>query len=258
MPAAWLLQPVSRPLARARLYCFSHAGGGASAYRLWPAGLPASLDVAAVQLPGREGRLREPPYASIPAIVEALLPGLRAHLDRPFAFFGHSMGAIVASELARALEATGGPRPLHLFVSGRRPPHVPDPETPLHVLPDPAFVDELTHRYGGIPAEILRHADLMELLLPAIRADIRALETFRPAPRAPLPVPVSAFGGADDRRTPRAHLEAWAGVTSSAFRVRVFPGAHFYLEACRDAVLADLAACLAPALDAPPASEATA
>jgi len=258
MPAAWLFQPVSRPRARARLYCFSHAGGGASAYRLWPAGLPADLDVAAVQLPGREGRLREPPIASIPAIVEGLLPALRAHADRPFAFFGHSMGAVVASELARALDGSGGPRPLHLFLSGRRPPHVPDPETPLHVLPDPTFVEELVRRYGGIPAEILQHADLMELLLPTIRADIRALETFRPGPRAPLPVPISAFGGADDRRTPRPHLEAWGGVTSAAFRVRVFPGAHFYLEACRDALLADLAACLAPALAAPSASEATA
>lgn len=154
------------------------------------------------------------------------------------------MGAVLAAEVARALEAEGGPLPRHLFVSGRRPPHVPGPESPLHVLPDGAFVRELERRYGGMPAEITRHADLLELLLPAIRADVRALETHRPPPRPPLSCPISAFGGGDDRLTPREHLEAWRGETGGAFRVRVFAGGHFYLDAQRAEVLADVAALL--------------
>jgi surfactin synthase thioesterase subunit len=214
--------------------------------------------VCAVQLPGRESRLREPPVASIPGLVSALAPALSPLLDLPFAFFGHSMGAVLAAEVARALRAGGGPVPAHLIVSSRRPPHVPGPETPLHVLPDPEFVAELERRYGGIPAEVKQHADLLALLLPAIRADVRALETHRPPPRPPLPCPISAFGGSDDRLAPREQLDAWRSETSAAFRVRVFPGGHFYLDPRRGEVLADLAATLAPLLAGARSGRATA
>jgi surfactin synthase thioesterase subunit len=162
------------------------------------------------------------------------------------------MGAVLAAEVARALAASGGPQPGHLVVSARRPPHLPGPEAPLHVLPDPEFVAEVGRRYGGMPAEITQHADLMELLLPPLRADVRALETHRPPARAPLPCPISAFGGSEDRTVPREQLEAWRGETSAAFRIRVFQGGHFYLEARRAEVLADLAATLAPLLGAVP------
>jgi surfactin synthase thioesterase subunit len=204
--------------------------------------------VCAVQLPGRENRLREPPVASIPALVSLLAPALAPHLELPFAFFGHSMGAVVAAEVARALVADGGPLPEHLFVSSRRPPHLPGPETPLHLLPDPEFVAELERRYGGIPAEVKAHPDLLALLLPALRADVRALETYRPCARPPLPCAISAFGGSDDRLAPREQLDAWRTETSAAFRVRVFRGGHFYLDARRAEVLADLAATLSPLL----------
>jgi surfactin synthase thioesterase subunit len=220
---------------------------GGSAYRLWPGALPEELEVWAVQPAGREGRLREPPVKSIPGIVEALLPDLLPQLDRPFAFFGHSMGAVVAYETARALAERGGPLPGHLVVSARRPPHLPGVELPLHPLPDAEFVAEIQRRYGGIPREVAAHAELLELLLPALRADITALETHRPPPRRqPLPCPISAFGGAADLLAPRAQLEAWRDETSGAFRVRVFAGGHFYLDAGRAEVLADLAAILGP------------
>lgn len=242
----WFVRHAARPAAAARLFCFHHAGAGASAYRLWARELPAHLDVCAVQTPGRESRLRERAVPSVPALVASLLPALQAELDRPFAFFGHSMGAVIAAEVARALVAQGGPAPAHLFVSARRPPHLPGTEPLLHVLPDPAFLEELQRRYGGIPPEVRAEPDLMALLLPTIRADITALETHRPPRRAPLPCPISAFGGAEDRLTPREHLEAWRDETGAAFRVRVFPGGHFYLDARRAEVLADLAAALAP------------
>jgi surfactin synthase thioesterase subunit len=125
---------------------------------------------------------------------------------------------------------------------------LPDPEPPLHVLPDPEFVAEVERRYGGMPAEVTQHGDLMELLLPPLRADIRALETHRPGLRPPLPCPISAFGGSDDRQVPREHLDAWRAETDAAFRVRVFAGGHFYLEPRRAELLADLTATLAPLL----------
>lgn len=246
MSRGWLLRSTPRPLARARLFCFSHAGGGASAFRLWASALPQQLEVCAVQLPGRENRLREPPLASVAAIVDALVPALAPHLDLPFAFFGHSMGAVLAAEVTRALLASAGRLPRHLLVSGRRPPHVPGPETPLHVLPDPEFIAEIRHRYGGMPPEIVEDRELLALLLPSLRADVRALETHRPPARPALPCPVSVFGGSEDRLTPRAHLDAWRGETTGAFRVRVFAGGHFYLDACRAELLADIAATLAP------------
>src|SRR5207253_3000662 len=119
-------------------------------------------------LPGREGRYREPAYTRVEAAVAALLPALRPHLNLPFAFFGHSMGAVMASELTAALAASGGPTPQHLFLSARRAPGVPDPDAPISGLSDAAFVTELSRRYGGIPAEVMQDEELMSLLLPSL------------------------------------------------------------------------------------------
>lgn len=248
MSNPWIYRPKPNGRAVARLFCFHHAGVGGAVYRLWPNGLPAELEVCAVQLPGRGGRLREPLMSNVAAIVDALLPVLEPMLDRPFAVFGHSMGAVIGSEFVRALAERGGPIPEHLVVSGRRPAHVPDSQPLLSVLDDDAFVAEVNRRYGGIPPEVLADAEVMALLLPALRADITALETFQPGRRAPLPCPISAFGGHHDHLTPLAHLEAWRDETLAACRIRVFPGDHFYLEAQRSQVLAELSATLAPML----------
>jgi surfactin synthase thioesterase subunit len=242
----WFVRHEQRLAPRARLFCFPHAGTGASTYRLWPRALPDALEVWAVQPPGREGRLGERSATSIAALVAGLVPALLPVLDRPFAFFGHSMGAVVATEVARSLEARGGPLPHHLLVSSRRPPHLAGAEPPLHPLPDAEFVAELQRRYGGIPAEVRAQADLMALLLPSLRSDIEALETYRAPRRPPLPCPITAFGGADDPLTPREHLEAWRDETRAAFRLRLFAGGHFYLDARRPELLADVAATLAP------------
>jgi surfactin synthase thioesterase subunit len=247
----WWYLPGRRRNASARLFCFPHAGGAASVFRSWSAGLPEQIEVFAAQLPGRANRLREPPLPSIPAIVEALLPELLPHLDVPFAFFGHSMGAVVASEVARALVGNGGPLPRHLIVSSRRPPHMSDGWPPLECLSDQHFVEEIERRYGGIPAAIKEHPDVIALLLPCLRADIRVLEAFQPPRRNPVPFPISAFGGAQDRHTPRTHLDAWRDETVNAFRVRVFAGDHFYLEPNRAQVLADISATLAGLLHCP-------
>ncbi len=244
----WLHRPAPRQTASARLFCFPYAGVGAQVFRQWPAGLPTELEVCAAQLPGRANRLHEPAVTSIPALVDELVRAMAPHLDLPFAFFGHSMGAVLAFEVARALAARALPMPSYLIVSGRRPPHMPDLAPPLHPLPDPEFVAEINRRYGGIHPEILENQDVLALLLPGLRADITALETHRPPPGLPLSCPIAAFGGADDPLTPRAHLEAWQRETTEAFQLCLFPGSHFYIEPQRVAVLAQLSAKLAPLL----------
>jgi surfactin synthase thioesterase subunit len=185
-------------------------------------------------------------------LVEALLP----YLDLPFALFGHSMGAVLAFEVAHALAAGRYPIPQHLILSARRPPHIPRDSPDLHSLSDEAFVAEISRRYGGIPAELLHDRKTLALLLPALRADVKALETFWPPSRDPLGCPISAFGGADDRLTPRSHLEAWRSQTAGPFRLRVFPGDHFYIDSHRSELLGDLSITLAPLVAASVAQEA--
>jgi surfactin synthase thioesterase subunit len=206
------------------------------------------MEVWVVRLPGRASRLDEPAVADIPALADGIAGAMIARADLPFIFFGHSMGAVLAFEAAHALARHKAPMPRHLIVSGRRPPGVPGIEAPIHRLPDEAFIAAVGDRYGAIPAELMREPEVMALVLPGLRADFTALETFQPEPRGPLDCPVSVFGGVHDRLAPRAHLEAWRGQTTGPVRVRSFPGDHFYLNDQRSALLADLSAIAAPML----------
>jgi medium-chain acyl-[acyl-carrier-protein] hydrolase len=245
----WLYRLAPRQLPTARLFCFPYAGVGPSVFRHWPAGLPGALEVWAVQLPGRGSRINEPAIANIPTLAAAILEAIKPYLDMPFALFGHSMGAILAFEVAQGLASKGFSLPNHLVVSGRRPPHIPNPESPLHGLSDADFVFEINQRYGGIPPEILENPDILALVLPGLRADITALETHRPARHLPLSCPISAFGGKDDPLTSPLHLEAWRSETTDRFEVCHFPGGHFYLDGQRVSVLARLVATLSTMLN---------
>ena len=236
----WLQWPLVRGDATVRLFCFHPAGVGASVYRHWGVDLPANVEVAAIQLPGRGNRFTEPPIAEIPLLVDALVTNLAPHLEGRFAFFGHSMGAVLAYELAHALRNRGLPSPCHLIVSGRKAPTVPNRFPPLRHLPDHVFVAEINSRYGGISPEILQHQDVLNLLLPCLRADIAALENFATPAHPPLDIPIAAFGGDSDRQTPVEDLEPWGQETNAGFRVRVFPGGHFYLDSLRERVLAEV------------------
>jgi medium-chain acyl-[acyl-carrier-protein] hydrolase len=230
-----VLCPRPRPAAAARLLCLPYAGGGASVFRTWPEVLPATIELRSVQPPGREGRLREPAFTRMDALVSSLTDALSTgdHLDRPFAVFGHSMGALIGFELVRELRRLGGPLPVHLFVAGHAAPQVPPTEPELHDVPDEAFADGL-RRLEGTPEEVLAHPGLMQLLMPLLRADFELCETYAPPDEPPIDVPISAFGGLEDHVADRAGLEAWAVHTSAGFRLRMVPGGHFFLQSARE------------------------
>ena len=237
----WLQRLSPRPDAAQRLFCFHHAGGSAAAFRLWPRQLP-EFDVCAVQLPGRANRFVEPALTDVVALVDGLVPVLLPLLDRPYALFGHSMGSAVACALALRLRDIGAPLPQCLFVSGRQPPHQPFPEWSMRGLTDAAAIAAVEHSFGGLPAEVLAHPELIEMMLPTLRADFALLEGYRPAPQAPLPLPIVALGGHDDPCAAPDHLQPWQAYTAQPLRMRRLPGDHFYLDAGLDAVLAVLRA----------------
>ncbi len=225
----WISYHKPRPRARLRLLCFPYAGGGAMAYRGWAAQVPEEIDVLPVQLPGRERRLREPPFTRVKPLVEAAARGLLPLLDRPFAVFGHSMGALVGYEVIHWLQRERGLEPVRLLASARRAPQLPPDPDDDYKLPDPELIERL-REINGTPAEVLDHPELMELMLPLLRADFELNDTYEPTARPALACPVTAFGGLEDDEISRGELEAWRGVTNGPFRLRMFPGDHFYLN----------------------------
>ncbi len=225
----WIAYRKPRPRARLRLLCFPFAGGGALAYRPWTAEMPAEIDVLPVQLPGRERRLREPSYTRLEPLVEAAAKALVPYLDRPFAIFGHSMGSLIGYEVAQWLRRERGLEPLHLLASARRAPQLPPDPDEYYKLPDPELIEQL-REINGTPAEALEHPELMELMLPLLRADFELNDTYQPIVHPPLECPVTAFGGVEDGEVARDELEAWRGVTAGPFRLRMFDGDHFYLH----------------------------
>lgn len=246
---AWLFAPVPRPGARVRLFCFAHAGGSASAYKTWPADIANDVEICAVQPPGREGRLGEAPFTRIPALVEAAVAALKPHFDRPFALFGHSFGGLVAFEVARALAAENRAMPLHLFVSGRSAPHLPWRQPLIAHVPHDAFVAEMRNRYDSIPDEVFRTPELMELLVPTIRADVEANEQYVHVGGPPLGCPITAYGGSDDSQATAAEIAAWRRHTTDSFRQVTFPGTHSFIQTCRASLVADIVAALGPLAD---------
>lgn len=230
----------------ARLICFPHAGGIPGAFRFWRDDIPDEVELCAIQLPGRGGRLREPPIASIPLLAEQITSELLPRLDLPYVFFGHSMGAVLALEVAKAIGKAGGSAPQHVFLSARRPPHLPRLEADLHRLPDDAFLKLLDARYGGVPAEVLQEPELLALFLPTLRADITALETFATSNVEPLACALTVLGGDEDRLVNLDQLRGWREYTTGAFRVKQYRGGHFYLSEVRDELLADISRILRP------------
>jgi surfactin synthase thioesterase subunit len=232
-------QRSSRPCLR--LFCFPYAGGAASIYRSWVHELPVGVELCPVQLPGRETRHREQPFTRMAALVEAASRALLPLFDVPFCLFGHSLGGLVCFELARQLRRQHGISPQHLIVSGQGAPQLHQRSALRYDLPEDEFLAGLT-RLSGTPKEALESRELMELLLPMIRADCEVYDTYEYLNEPALDCSISAYGGLDDPEWSRDEVEAWSGQTASRFALHMFPGDHFFLNTSRQGLLRALSA----------------
>lgn len=235
----WFAYVKPRPQAQLRLFCFPYAGGSALIYRKWVDALPSFVEVYPVQLPGRGNRLYEPAFNKLDVLVETVAQGMGPYLDKPFALFGHSMGATISFELARLLRREGRAMPMQLFISGRRAPQIPDREPPIYNLPEAELFEEL-HRLGGTPREVLEHPELMQVMLPLLRADLTIAETYVCTPEPPLDCPISVYGGLHDEDVTREDLEGWAEHTTGSFALRMLEGDHFFLNTSQPLLLRTL------------------
>ena len=246
----WLARTQPNPQASLRLFCFPYAGGGATIYHSWPASLPPTVEVCGIQLPGRGSRLKEKPYTRASPLIESLAVEMAPYLDRPFAFFGHSLGAMISFELAHRLRGERGLEPAHLFVSGRRAPQLPKPDRDIYQLPEPEFIEQL-RRLNGTPREVLEHPELMGVMIPSLRADFEMSETYVYSARPPLRCPITALGGLEDEEVTRPDLEAWRAQTSGPFSLRLLPGDHFFLHSSKSVILQLISRGLDEAVRAP-------
>ncbi len=237
----WLAHVKVNPAATLRLFCFPYAGGDASIFSRWSEALPSRVEVCPVQLPGRGARLSEPLFTSMARLVESLASALQPCLDKPFALFGHSTGALIAFELARQVRRSYGLCCTHLFASACGAPHLPaDRLGRIHDLPEAELVETL----GGLNRDleaVFAAPELRQLLLPIFRADFQLSETYSYAVDAPLPCGISALGGLQDPFVRQASLEAWREQTSARFKLHVLPGGHLFLNSDRQLLLASVA-----------------
>jgi medium-chain acyl-[acyl-carrier-protein] hydrolase len=246
----WLVVPEPKPAARARLICFPHAGGAPSAFFPWARALADyPLEVAAAHLPGREARTGEPPPDDLEVVIDALAGAIGTRADRPFALFGHSMGARLSFEVARRLRDRQAPAPACIFVSGAPAPQLPRVDLGLRFIEDDAvFLTAVADTYGGVPRIVLERAELRAQMVTALRADLTLTETYDYREGAPLACAIAAYGGEADPITAGERLTAWREQTTGGFSCRRFDGDHFYLHRRRDALLADVMSRLQPLL----------
>lgn len=231
-----------------RLFCFSYAGGSAASYYPWQAALDPAIEVCAIQLPGRGARMAEPPVRSLALLVETLSLVIASMDDLPFAFFGHSLGGLLAFELARDCRRRGGAMPERLFVSGSVAPRCRSLSRRLHEMDDAGLIAAL-REFNGAPAAMFDEPELMALMLPAVRADFALAANYEYFSGPALDLPVSVYGGTRDPYVRFEELVRWQDETSATIDLHCFAGDHFFIQTAREAVLAQLRADLSPILE---------
>ncbi len=228
----WLVQSPRDCAPLLRLFCFPYAGGGPSMFRQWRSQLPEWVDLVPVLLPGRESRISEAPFTNLEPLTETVVEAMASELDVPYALFGHSMGALVAFEAARRLDAGPGRRPSLLLVSGRAAPHSRPRERMIHQLPDDHFINYL-QQVNGTQPEIFEDRSLLDILLPVLRADFTVCETYVYRPGQQLTCPITSFGGLEDLEVAEADVAAWSIHSAARFQLNMLSGGHFFINSER-------------------------
>jgi medium-chain acyl-[acyl-carrier-protein] hydrolase len=237
----WFVCPRPNPEAESRLILFPYAGGGPTAFNQWTSGFPDSVEIHLAHYPGRGSRHEEPPIKQIITLAERFTQAISPFLDKPLAFFGHSLGGLVAFELARRLRQQDLPQPQILFISACGAPHLPDPNPPIHGYSDSEFMKSLNGLHG-IPSELLDQPEAMQYILPILRSDFEAIESYQYQPGvSPLQIPILALAGLGDPCVTREHVEGWTLHTDAGFKSQYFPGDHFFINTCREAVISAVA-----------------
>jgi medium-chain acyl-[acyl-carrier-protein] hydrolase len=234
----WIQRYRPNDQARLRLFCFPYAGGRASIFRPWAEGLSSEIDVCSIQLPGREERLREPPYRKLGPLVEALATAMLPYLDRPFAFYGHSMGALVSFEVARRLRNEYDRYPVALHLAAFRSPQLPNPNIKIYHLPIEVF--KVVLRADGIPETILQNDELMQVMLPTLRADYEVCDTYEYREEPALLCPFYLYCGAEDIRIREADMLGWPIHTLKESRMTLVAGSHLFLHVAQDFLLNEI------------------
>lgn len=232
----WISHSKPNINAKLRLFCFPYAGGGASIFSSWSKSFTCDVEICPLELPGHGSRITERPFNRLKSLINELARALLPYLNKPFVFFGHSMGGLVSFELTHLLCQRYGLSPVHLFVSGRRAPQILESEPPIHHLPEAEFINEL-RSLNGTPEAVLRNAKLMELFLPILRADFTALETSVYTPKPRLNCPITVLGGLQDYEVSCEALEAWRKQTNANFSMQMFQGDHFFINSNQSTLL---------------------
>lgn len=224
----WLVTHNALPNPRMRLFCFPYSGGAAHVFSKWPERLSNDVEVVAIQPPGRSNRFTEPLISTIEPMVQGATEAMRSKLDKPFAVFGHSLGAAVAFEVCKRLEAEGF-QPEVFIPSGRNAPHVETDKKPLHQLSDQEFIEEIK-TFNGTPAEVLDNPELMELMVPILKADFGISETYQPDLTHQVKSRINAFGGNRDPHVEDEGIDGWGQYTASSFESNILDGDHFFIH----------------------------
>ncbi len=233
------MNPKPNPTAKITLICFPYAGGGGNIFVPWKEYMPASVELIAVNFPGRGMRMNETPFTQVDTLLPALSNALLPHLQKPFIFFGHSLGALIAFELAHYLRQHYNKEPVHLMPAGRRAPHVEKKQPPIYHLPEKEFIQEV-ERLNGTPKEVLENPELMELVMPTLRADFEMAETYQFVEKGKLTCPISFYYGLQDKVKNQDNHAAWSQHTNNTYQSYAFPGDHFFLHTDKRQLLEQL------------------